>query len=110
MLLDGQKDALKIFPKNKKTVDTTNIFVYHTTKGDVDMKTNEAVREIMKEQEIGVSALASRIGKTPRLVSDRLAMENISIGKLNELLRVLDYKVVVVPRSRVTKKDEYEVE
>ena len=74
------------------------------------MKTNEAVREIMKEQEVGVSTLASRIGKTPRLVSDRLAMENISIGKLNELLRVLDYKVVVVPRSRVTKSGEYEVE
>lgn len=74
------------------------------------MKTNEAVREIMKEQEVGVSALASRIGKTPRLVSDRLSMENISIEKLNEMLRVLDYKVVVVPRSRVTKTGEYEVE
>lgn len=74
------------------------------------MKTNEAVREIMKQQSVGVSALASRIDKTPRLVSDRLSQSNISIDKLNELLRVLDYKVVVVPRSRMTKTGEYEVE
>lgn len=74
------------------------------------MKANEAVREIMNQQEVGTSVLASRIGKTPRLVSDRLSMENISIEKLNEMLRVLDYKIVVVPRSRVTKTGEYEVE
>lgn len=74
------------------------------------MKANEAVREVMKEQGLGVTALASRMGKSTRLVSDRLAMENISIGKLNELLRALDYKVVVVPRSKTLKSDEYEVE
>ena len=73
------------------------------------MKSNEAVREIMKKKDVGLSVLASRIDKTPRLVSDRLSQENISIEKLNELLRVLDYKIVVVPRSRVTKSDEYEV-
>lgn len=73
------------------------------------MKSNEAVREIMKEQGVGLSVLASRIDKTPRLVSDRLSQENISIEKLNELLRVLDYKIIVVPRSRATKSDEYEV-
>lgn len=74
------------------------------------MKTNEAVREIMAQQQVGVSALASRIGKTPRLVSDRLSMENISIEKLNEMLRVLDYKIIIAPRSRITKAGEYEVE
>ena len=74
------------------------------------MKTNEAVRDIMAQQEVGLSVLASRVGKTPRLISDRLSQENISIEKLNEMLRVLDYKIVIVPRSRVTKKDEYEVE
>ena len=105
-----EKDPFEIFPKNKKALDNTDISVYHIDKGVVDMKTNEAVREIMNQQEVGVSALASRLGKTPRLVSDRLSQENISIEKLNEMLRVLDYKVVVVPRSRVTKKDEYEVE
>ena len=74
------------------------------------MKTNEAVRAIMSEQGVGTSTLASRIGKTPRLVSDRLSQENISIDKLNEMLRVLDYKVVIVPRSRITRDGEFEVE
>ncbi len=74
------------------------------------MKTKEAIREIMKQQNVGISALASRIGRTPRLVSDRLSQGNISIEKLNELLRALDYKVVVVPGSCVTKSGEYEIE
>ena len=74
------------------------------------MKANEVVRDVMKQQELGTSALAARIGKTPRLVSDRLAMENISIEKLNELLRALDYKIAIVPRSKALKKDEYDVE
>ena len=74
------------------------------------MKANEAVREIMTQQEVGLSVLASRIGKTPRLVSDRLSQENISIEKLNELLRALDYKIMIVPRSHTKKSGEYEVE
>lgn len=74
------------------------------------MKANEAVREIMTQQEVGLSALASRIGKTPRLVSDRLSQENISIEKLNEMLRALDYKIMIVPRSHTKKSGEYEVE
>ena len=74
------------------------------------MKANEAVREIMAQQEVGPSVLASRIAKSPRLVTDRLAMENISIGKLNELLRALDYKIMLVPRSHTKKSGEYEVE
>lgn len=74
------------------------------------MKTNEAVREIMSQQGVGLTALASRIEKTPRLISDRLSQENISIEKLNEMLRVLDYKIIIAPRSRTTKAGEYEVE
>lgn len=74
------------------------------------MKANVAVREIMSSNGVGLSALASRLDKTPRLVSDRLSQENISIEKLNEMLRVLDYKIVVVPRNRTAKTDEYEVE
>ena len=74
------------------------------------MKANEAVREIMAEQEIGPSVLASRIGKTPRVVTDRLAQENISIKKLNEMLRALDYKIMIVPRTHTKKSGEFEVE
>lgn len=48
--------------------------------------------------------------KTPRLVSERLSQENISIAKLREILRVLDYKVVIVPREARVPEGGYEVE
>lgn len=74
------------------------------------MKATEIVREIMKAQEVGLNKMASRMGKQPRLVSDRLAQENISIDKLNELLQVLDYKVLIVPRDAKRPAGAYEVE
>lgn len=74
------------------------------------MKTGEAVREIMKNKEVGVNALAARIDKTPRLVSERLNQENISIAKLREMLIALDYKVVIVPRGAKLPENGFEVE
>lgn len=74
------------------------------------MKATEAVREIMKEQEVGVSQLANRLNRKQPATSNLLAQENIGIAKLNELLRVLDYKVIIVPRDTRLPKDSYEVE
>lgn len=74
------------------------------------MKTNEAVRRIMEEQGVGVAQVAKRMDKTSRLVCDRLAMDNISIVKLNELLRVLDYKAVIIPQDAKVPKGGYEIE
>lgn len=74
------------------------------------MKTGEAVREVMKAKEVGVNQMAHRLEKTPRLVSERLSQENISIAKLREILRVLDYKVVIVPREARVPEGGYEVE
>lgn len=74
------------------------------------MKANAALREIIHQQRISISALALKIGKSPRLISDRLSQKNISIEKLNEILRGLDYKIVIVPRSYTAKSGEYEVE
>lgn len=74
------------------------------------MKTGEAVREIMKSKEVGVNALAGRLDKTPRLVSERLNQENISIAKLREMLIALDYKIVIVPRNAKLPENGFEVE
>ena len=49
------------------------------------MKTGDAVREVMKLNETGVNQLADKMGKSPRLVSERLSQENISVKKLNEM-------------------------
>lgn len=73
------------------------------------MKTGYAVREIMKTKEIGVNLMADRLNKSPRLVSERLSQENISITKLQELLCVLDYKIAIVPRNTRLPEDGYEL-
>lgn len=74
------------------------------------MKTTDAVREIMKAKDIGVNKMADRLNKSSRLVSERLSQDNISIAKLQELLRVLDYKVIIVPRETRMPANSFEVE
>lgn len=74
------------------------------------MKTVEAVRAIMEEQELGVNKLANRLNKKPNVISERLSQTNISVVKLNELLRVLDYKTIIVPRNTTIPKGGYEIE
>lgn len=74
------------------------------------MKANQIVRAVMEEQDVGTSQMANRIGKSAAVVCGRLAQENISIEKLNEMLRVLDYKLVAMPRKNRLSEGEYEVE
>ena len=74
------------------------------------MKTTEALKTIMQKQEIGTNRIADRLGKTPSTISDRIHQENISVSKLNELLRVLDYKIVLVPRETTEKEDWVRIE
>lgn len=74
------------------------------------MKTSEALKQIMKSRDIGTNTLASRLGKKANVISERLGQDNISIQKLNEMLRVLDYKVVLIPRNARTPEGGYEVE
>lgn len=69
------------------------------------MKWNEAVRAIMEKEGVGLSALAGRMGKSMRLVWDRLDHDNLSVHKLDEMVRVLGYKIMIVPAdTRVTDK------
>jgi hypothetical protein len=73
------------------------------------MKAGDAVREVMREKEIGVNQMADRLNKSPRLVSERLSQDNISITKLQELLRVLDYKIAILPRTARLPEGGYEL-
>ena len=74
------------------------------------MKTGDAVREIMKSQNVGVNQMAARLEKSSRLVSERLGQDNISVAKLREMLRVLDYKVVIIPRGARVPEGGVEIE
>ena len=77
------------------------------------MNAKTAVRDIMAKKGIGTNALADMLGKPARLVSDRLGMDksdNISVGKLDEMLRVMGYKIVIMPRETRTDPEWYKVE
>lgn len=74
------------------------------------MKSTEAVKEIMAKQGVTQVALAKRTNTAQPTMAMRLQQENLSIKKLNEMLRVLDYKIVIMPASAATPKDGYEIE
>lgn len=74
------------------------------------MKTTDALKKIMQTQGIGTNKLADRLGKRPTVISERIHQENISISKLNEMLKVLDYKIVLVPRETTEKEDWVRIE
>lgn len=74
------------------------------------MKSVDAIKAIMNKQGIGTNKIADRLGRPSSTISDRIRQENISISKLNEILRVLDYKIVVVPRETVEAEDWYKIE
>lgn len=77
------------------------------------MKATEALREIMKVKGIRPCVLRNRLGMDASrnsVLMMRLTQENISVGKLNEMLRVMDYKLVVMPSSERISGDSYEVE
>lgn len=77
------------------------------------MLVKSAVRAIMERKGIGLNALAKEIGKIPQTVSDRLnpaKSTNLSIDKLDELIRAMGYKIVLVPEETKLKDGWYEVE
>lgn len=74
------------------------------------MKAFEAVRAIMTATSTKVADIAFRTNKKSNVISERLSQENISIEKLNEMLRVMNYKIVVMPREARVPEGGYEVE
>lgn len=74
------------------------------------MKTTDALRQIMKEQNVGVAKMAGRLNIRQNTMSERLTQQNLSVAKLNEMLRVLDYKVVILPRETTIPKGGIEID
>lgn len=66
------------------------------------MKAMDAVRKVMEEQEVSPSALRDRLGipkEKMSALSQRFTQKNVSVDKLNEMLKVMDYKIIIVPRG-----------
>lgn len=70
----------------------------------------EAVKEIMKLKDVRPSVLCDRLGIKSNVLSERFKQKNISLSKLNEMLRLMDYKVVAVPRETRIPEGGFEVE
>ncbi len=73
------------------------------------MNTMTAVKEIMKLREVKPSMLCDRLGIKSNVLSERFKQENISITKLNEMLKAMDYKIVLVPRNTRLPENGFEV-
>lgn len=67
--------------------------------------TGKSIKAIMESKGMGTNALADAMGKSVSTVCDRIYQQNISVDKLNEIVRVLGYKIMLVPRG--TKGDGF---
>ena len=74
------------------------------------MKALEIVRAIMEKTGVKQVTLRKRLNLTSASMTMRLKMDNISVDKLNEMLKMLDYKLVIMPNTEKNKADWYEVE
>ena len=74
------------------------------------MKVVEAIKNVLKNKKLSQTDLANRIGIDPHRMISRLRMKNISMKLASDMLRVLDYKIVIVPRETRLPDGCYEVE
>jgi hypothetical protein len=65
------------------------------------MKINKAIREIMKNKNFSLSAMATALGKSKgNDISARLNNGNMSFDKAVEMLDILGYEVVVQEKKQ----------
>ena len=77
------------------------------------MKAREITKVIMDKQGVNNASMADRLDITQAALWDRLntkKAKDVPVSMLSEMLRALDYKVVIVPRSSRLPADGYEVE
>lgn len=78
------------------------------------MNGRECVKQIMEDTAVANAELAGRIGITQAALWDRLnntkKKTDIAVSLMTEMLRALDYKVVVIPRSSRIPTGGYELE
>jgi len=79
------------------------------------MLAKKIVREIMKKEGIGTTRLAEMLGysKRPQKICDRLSdakSSNLGTEALNEMIRAMGYKAIIVPESAELKDGWYEID
>ena len=74
------------------------------------MKATDALREIMGKSGLKFSELMDMLKIPSNTLANRLKQENISVKKLDEMARLMKYKIVLVPRDTRCKEEWYEGE
>ena len=76
------------------------------------MRGREIVKTIMEKNGISNAMLAHRLEVSLATMWDRVnskKVKDIPLSTLNEMVRALDYKIVVVPSNKKVNVGEYEV-
>ena len=63
------------------------------------MTASEAIKEILKLKELNQAKLSDMLDIPLKTLNERLRHKHISVNKLDETLRVMGYKIMVVPRE-----------
>ena len=77
------------------------------------MKAREIVKTIMENLNVSNATMAARMSITPAALWDRLntkKVKDIPVSTLNEMLKALDYKIVIVPRETRVPTNGYTVD
>ena len=73
------------------------------------MKATDIIRTIVVSKGMKFSELAYRLNIRQGVLTERLRQKNISVDKLDEMLKVLGYKIVIMPYNAAVKDDCFEI-
>lgn len=74
------------------------------------MKTMDAYKEIMKIRDLRPTDICDQLGIKSNVLSERFKQKNVSVTKLNEMLAIAGYKIVLVPQDTEIPEGAFEVE
>jgi hypothetical protein len=77
------------------------------------MTSKEIVNNLMQAQGVSNAEMAAKLNLTQAALWDRLnpkKTNNMTVKKFNEMLKMLDYKIVAVPRKTRLSEGSFEVE
>ncbi|MBC8534556.1 helix-turn-helix domain-containing protein [Yeguia hominis] len=77
------------------------------------MTSKEIISTLMRMQSVTNAEMAARLGITQAALWDRLNQrktDNMTIKKFSEMLEILGYKVVVIPKKSYISESDIEID
>ena len=70
----------------------------------------EAVKEIMRIKNVRPSELYNKLGIKSNIYCNRMQQKNVSTALLNEMVKPLGYKVMLVPDQAIAPEDSFTID